>query len=67
MYNLSRWVTGFNSFHPSLRFTHKLKRSGKPNFSDLLIYRKYNKFLATVFRKPLGRLFPYIQSGYSTI
>lgn len=33
---------GLNSFHPNLKFTHELEKSGKFSLLDLLLYRMNN-------------------------
>ena len=48
----SLFLTEHNSLHPSLSFTCEREHDNQLSFLDILIEKKRNKFVTSVYRKP---------------
>ena len=48
----SLFLTELNSLHPSLSFTCEREHDNQLSFLDILIEKKRNKFVTSVYRKP---------------
>ena len=57
-----------NSQHPNIKFTCENEAENQPDFLDVTVYRKDNKFETSVYRKPtvtcLGLRYDFVPKSY---
>ena len=51
-----KFLNCLNSLHPSLKFTNEIETNNSLPFLDVLVTKSDNKFITSVYRKPLSQV-----------